>query len=349
MKYLFFDIECSNNFDGTGKICEFGYVLTDECLSVLDHGIFLVNPDSDFEQYVIWKIIKYKVEDYLKAPKYPEVYNAHIKPLLELSDTVFVGHGLKNDIKFLSDESKRYSLPLPVLNTVDASIIWQRYHNEKQSRNLKKLVNELGIGDPQSMHNSEYDARMTVEYSKLLCEKSGLSFRELADKYFPKEDRDALLNYPKAIGSKAPSKRTIKSLKASGKRSHPALRLLAQRIEAIGERSDALKGKKVSISDNYSSDHPEELLKLIGLIKAAGGEYELYAERSDIFCTFDKTDENGAKVTDKKLSFVNSAILNGKAIEQLPLSEFFSVIGITEGSLAEIPLPDAEKLLADKA
>lgn len=28
MNYLFFDIECSNCFGGRGKICEFGYMLT---------------------------------------------------------------------------------------------------------------------------------------------------------------------------------------------------------------------------------------------------------------------------------------------------------------------------------
>ena len=36
MKYLFFDIECANCYDGVGKICEFGYVLTDEYFTVLE-------------------------------------------------------------------------------------------------------------------------------------------------------------------------------------------------------------------------------------------------------------------------------------------------------------------------
>ena len=35
MKYLFFDIECSNCFNGVGKMCEFGYVLVDENLQVI--------------------------------------------------------------------------------------------------------------------------------------------------------------------------------------------------------------------------------------------------------------------------------------------------------------------------
>ena len=54
MKYLFFDIECANSFDGVGKICEFGYVLTDENLNVIKQGIHLINPDAEFDWYVFY-------------------------------------------------------------------------------------------------------------------------------------------------------------------------------------------------------------------------------------------------------------------------------------------------------
>lgn len=345
MKYLFFDIECSNCFDGTGKICEFGYVLTDEDLCAIDHGIFLVNPDSDFEQYVRWKIIKYKVDDYLNAPKYPEVYNSHISHLLKLEDTVLVGHGVKNDVKFLYDEAKRYSLPLPNITVVDAAVIWQRYHNDKNARNLKKLVNELGIGNPKTMHNSEYDAQMTVEYTKVLCEKSGMTFRNLMDRHFPVEDRKAILKYPSEIGANNSNKKALKNVKLQNKKGHSALRRLIKNIGAVGTRSDALKGKKITLSDNYTSDHFNEFLNLIGLIKAAGGEYELYAERCDVFCNYDKLDENGNKIPDKKLDFVKSAVLNGKHIEQISLNSLLDLLGITYHLLEEMPELDVEELL----
>jgi hypothetical protein len=35
MKYLFFDVECYNCHNGIGKICEFGYILTDENFKIL--------------------------------------------------------------------------------------------------------------------------------------------------------------------------------------------------------------------------------------------------------------------------------------------------------------------------
>ena len=348
MRYLFFDIECANSFDGTGKICEFGYVLTDEKLSEIDHGIFLVNPDSEFEQYVLLKILKYKKEDYLVSPKYPEVYCSHVKHLLEERDTILVGHGARNDVKFLYDESKRYSLALPPLDVVDAAVIWQRYHNDAQTRNLKKLVNELGIGNPKILHNSEYDARMTLEYSKLLCAKSGLSFKELSEKYFPISDRTELLNYPKTLEEKSIGKKSFNNLNVKKKNSRRTFREIVKRIEPIGVRSNALKNQRVSISDNYTSDHFKDLLNIIGLIKAAGGEYEIYAERSDIFCTFDKIDDNGKPIPDQKISFVKSAILKGKKINQIPLEALFEILDLTKESLAAMPKLNVEQLFDEK-
>ena len=44
MRYLFFDIECS---DGT-HICTFGYVLTDSNFNVLDKQDLLINPEAPF-------------------------------------------------------------------------------------------------------------------------------------------------------------------------------------------------------------------------------------------------------------------------------------------------------------
>ena len=183
MKYLFFDIECANCFDGVGKICEFGYVMTDENFNVIQNGIFLINPDAEFDWYVKHKIISYKISDYLKASKYPDVYRSHIKKLFEQPDTIYIGHGIKNDVKYLNDEAKRYGLLKMDFNYVDASIIRKKFYNEPQIKSLKRIVKELEIGNPQSLHNSEYDAQITVEYVKLMCKESGLNFAQLIEKY----------------------------------------------------------------------------------------------------------------------------------------------------------------------
>ena len=57
MKYLFFDIECANCFDGKGKICEFGYIQTDENFE--DNAI--VNDNSEIND----NTIENRKEDYI--------------------------------------------------------------------------------------------------------------------------------------------------------------------------------------------------------------------------------------------------------------------------------------------
>ena len=183
MNYLFFDVECANSFDGVGKICEFGYVLTDENLNVIKQGIHLINPDAKFDWYVKYKIISYAIKEYEKAPKYPQIYRMHIQELVELPDTLYVGHGVRDDIKYLNDEANRYNLPKFERQCIDSSQIHRRFYNLPQTKGLKAIVKELEIGDHKKLHNSEYDAKMTLEYVKRMCEESGLSFEQLIKKH----------------------------------------------------------------------------------------------------------------------------------------------------------------------
>ena len=183
MNYLFFDVECANSFDGVGKICEFGYVLTDENLSVIKQGIHLINPDAEFDWYVKYKIISYAIKEYEKALKYPQIYRMHIQELVELPDTLYVGHGVRDDIKYLNDEANRYNLPRFERQCIDSSQIHRRFYNLPQTKGLKAIVKELEIGDHKKLHNSEYDAKMTLEYVKRMCEESGLSFEQLIKKH----------------------------------------------------------------------------------------------------------------------------------------------------------------------
>ena len=183
MNYLFFDVECANSFDGVGKICEFGYVLTDENLNIIKQGIHLINPDAEFDWYVKHKIISYAIKEYEKAPQYPQIYRMHIQELVELPNTLYVGHGVRDDIKYLNDEANRYNLPRFERQCIDSSQIHRCFYNLPQTKGLKAIVKELEIGDHKKLHNSEYDAKMTLEYVKRMCEESGLSFEQLIKKH----------------------------------------------------------------------------------------------------------------------------------------------------------------------
>ena len=67
--YLFFDIECANCFNGEGKMCSFGYVLTDADFNILDSQDLVMNPETEFDWYlfsnkmvVLWHIQKIILE-----------------------------------------------------------------------------------------------------------------------------------------------------------------------------------------------------------------------------------------------------------------------------------------------
>ena len=49
MKYVFFDIECSNSFVESSKICSFGYVLTDEKFNIIKKEDIFINPSGKFK------------------------------------------------------------------------------------------------------------------------------------------------------------------------------------------------------------------------------------------------------------------------------------------------------------
>jgi hypothetical protein len=77
MKYLFFDIECANCFDGKAKICEFGYVLTDEKFNVLQEDTFQINPRSKFDKLGFKKRgikLAYPYEYYYNQPDFKCFY-----------------------------------------------------------------------------------------------------------------------------------------------------------------------------------------------------------------------------------------------------------------------------------
>jgi hypothetical protein len=53
MKYLFFDCECANCYDHEGKICSFGYVITDESFRLLEEKDIIINPNAPFDPHVL--------------------------------------------------------------------------------------------------------------------------------------------------------------------------------------------------------------------------------------------------------------------------------------------------------
>ena len=133
-----------------------------------------------------------------------------------------------------------------------------------------------------------------------------------------------------------------------GRRNHTLFLRYLDYGEAIGEKSDKLAGKKVSISMNYETEHFKEMVILAGMIKAAGGEYVLKASTVDIFATFDAIDEDGNPRRCSRGEYVKAEIESGRNIEIMTLDDLLNLLGTSLEELENATPIDVEYLEDNK-
>ena len=179
MKYLFFDIECANCFEGIGKICEFGYVLIDEQLNILEKKHYIINPNAEFDWYVAKNLLAYKKEVYTKADEY-EYYFPNIQPLFTDINIHIFGYSVKHDMQYLNDEAKRYTLPFFNCQFYDVHTICNTFIDEPiAKKGVKNMCTALDVEPPAHEHKSVDDAFATMQIVKAICQRTGLSIPEL--------------------------------------------------------------------------------------------------------------------------------------------------------------------------
>ena len=91
MKYLFFDLEYATSKGNNVKICEFGYVITDEYFNIQDSGNYIINPNiknNEWDRMVVKNILHRRVCEYEEEPKFNEYYNMIVK-LIKSADYIF--------------------------------------------------------------------------------------------------------------------------------------------------------------------------------------------------------------------------------------------------------------------
>ncbi|MBR5280598.1 MAG: 3'-5' exonuclease [Clostridia bacterium] len=182
MKYLFFDIECANCYDGAGKICEFGYVLTDENFAVLEEKSLKINPRAPFDKkgFGMGGIhLEHPFAFYKTQPDFPYFY-PRIQQLLCSPDHLVVGHGTENDVRFLLNECERYDmLPLD-FKFYDTCELAKVLYGRTNNLNLKALYGEFcGHDDVEQNHRSLEDAYMTRDVAKFYARDLRQKFRKI--------------------------------------------------------------------------------------------------------------------------------------------------------------------------
>lgn len=192
MKYLFFDIECANSFGGTCKMCEFGYVLTDNNFNVIQKVDYPMSPgkkskrDNRFDLKIYdrepgfkWA---YDTDFYYTCEEFPFFYE-RIKGLLEDEDTLVFGHAVANDLRYLNSAAKRYNLPTLDFSAYDTQVMMNYFSTQRQNfLGLKDAFLRLCSHEEYikiQSHLSADDAYMTMRVVQRMCEELEVSLTEL--------------------------------------------------------------------------------------------------------------------------------------------------------------------------
>ena len=358
MKYLFFDIECADG--GKATICSFGYVLTNEEFKILRREDIVINPQSRFN--LTGRAgrpdieLAYPKSTFKKAPAFDKFYNK-IKALIENEEYCVIGHSIGDDVTYLNRACARYKLEPLSFKYFDTQRMYRELSGEKKQISLEKAISALGIEENFRYHQSVEDARATMLVFKALLEKAEVDFetyRTSTDRctgkteggisawdYTPPESENRRLR------DRGLRRENAENVIRRGRRNHTLFLRYLDYGEAIGEKSDKLAGKRVSISMNYETEHFKEMIILAGMIKAAGGEYVLKASTVDIFATCDVRDEEGNPRRCSRGEYVKAEIANGRSIEVITFDELLGRLGITLEELESATPPDVDYLEDD--
>ena len=345
MNYLFFDIECANG--GAGTICSFGYVITDSSFKILKREDIIINPEGRF--YLTGRagrpdvLLAYPKETFFRSPTFPK-FHSKLKALLENEKYYIIGHSIGDDAVYLNKACARYNLEPFSFRYIDTQRIFREVMGVPRPQSVENSLQALGIDERFRFHQSVEDARATMFILKALLERAGMGLEE----YIASTDRvtgkteGGTASWDYVPPSRERTRLECDNTMRRGGKNYKAFRDYVKKGEAIGERSDKLSGRKVCISMDYEYEHFAEMLILVGMIKAAGGEYELQASNADLFATFEAGDESGTPRNCTRLEYVKAAIESGKEVEILTLDELLDLLGTSLGELAVLAGTDAE-------
>lgn len=344
MKYCFFDIECANCFGGTGKICEFGYVVTNESFEILETEEFIINPKSTFDSYVLNNMLAYSEYVYNRAKDYTHFYDK-IKRLFDLEDVLYIGHTIDADAKYLNDEAERYDKPYFNYKFYDVREIYSSYAHTEGNVGLETMSRAFGNVSRHHSHRAQDDALTTMIITKELSSRMGKSVPELIEyvKDCAGETVDGKVTT--VAREQARIKREEKSESISNKNQYGDnyVRFL-QFIEGVRPQGEIIKSelndKSLTVTLNYQAYNHREMLSLVQLLKNHDCSYKLKASESDYMVTKKVCKEDGQERECTKLNYVKEAILGGKNIKIITFEELLSILQVAEEDLSNMPYPD---------
>ena len=181
LKILFFDMEFANG-KIPGSVFSFGYVITDEEFNILSGPADIcINPDCEWNEYVVNKILAYPMEMIATSPLFPDCYE-QIKSLFESVD-VAVGFSVKNDVTALRKACERYALSPIDYRWFDMEKLCRRSDKHKDAHGLAGYVTAWCGEAPENQHRSDGDALATMHLMRAVCQDAHIDAEMLITAY----------------------------------------------------------------------------------------------------------------------------------------------------------------------
>lgn len=337
-RYLFFDIESS--IGSNGHICEFGYVVTDEKLNIIEKRNILMNPKGEFSWRVLRKILRYSKYVYEMQKSLPSYYE-HIKDLFNNSDMVF-GFATANDAKYLNEDCNRFNLKYINYKFYDIQKILWEFDKGRYERGLDNALKCYHIDKIGISHDALDDAINSMNILKYIVEALDLSVEDLLS--LVKNDLDQTnegiiesLEINRLV--KEERKRLILTKSTSITKKNRSIfnnYVEYKNANAINNISDnALYYKSVSISLNYEESHFSEMFNIVNILSSVGAIYETKSSNADVFIK-DPLDKKCSR-----LKYVIEANENkDNKIQILEFEDFLKLLNISNDELKQMEIPD---------
>jgi len=177
-QYLFFDLEFASTTN-SHKICEFGYVITDNNFRIIEKNNLIINPHFDIRKWDenALQILTRKQKDYENGKKFSKYYS-RIKNLFKNKKYIF-GHTTYIDAIALNQECKRYNLDSINYKFYDIRDLICLFLNLDKDISLKNMVKRLNINETYKFHDAENDSYYTMKVLEKMISNKNLSLKEV--------------------------------------------------------------------------------------------------------------------------------------------------------------------------
>ncbi len=350
MEYLFFDLEFA---DGKDKICEFGYVITDENFEILERYNFIINPNisnDDWDLMVLNEILTKPKMVYETSYNFFDCY-PDISDIFNEVDMVF-GHTTYSDVNGLNEELKRYGLEPINFKFYDIHEIYKSHYDSTKNTSLSEMVEKFNIYCSDKFHDAEIDSVNTMNVLKHMCSDKLLTVEQIINASPNSVDETVDFNIKSTERrNEQQEKEFLKFI--NGDETNTILpssinkRKFLQFIDNAKPNkpgSNMFNGLRFAASIDYEINHYNQMLNIVQMIINEGGTYTQDLLHVDVFIKIDSFDDEGNIIQCSRYNYLTRDLTN---IMVISLEDFLNKFNLNTNQLDNMDRPSFDFLFDD--